>query len=189
MFGIGGPELIIIVLVALLFVGPEKLPTVVKTVSGGLRDLRRMANLAQAELTETVEDLVREVERPLQDKPLPLPPPVRGPAGPDLLAEPLLIKRRADVPAEGQEAADTTEPVETTSTADAAPPAATPADAEIAALKEADRAASPWPVSAPILSGWNSGTQPRTAPVRRPPAAADTPDDEAPPKDDQVRDA
>ncbi len=64
MFGIGGPELIIILLIALLFVGPDKLPQVAKTVGTGLRDLRRAANLAQAELRGSLDELTREIERP-----------------------------------------------------------------------------------------------------------------------------
>ena len=48
--------------VALIFVGPDKLPKVARTVAEGLRDLRRAANVAQAELKETVDDLIREVD-------------------------------------------------------------------------------------------------------------------------------
>ena len=62
MFGIGGPELLVILVVALLFVGPDKLPQVAKTLTSGLRDLRRAANLAQAELRQTVDDLAREAD-------------------------------------------------------------------------------------------------------------------------------
>jgi Tat protein translocase TatB subunit len=61
-FGIGGPELVLIVIVLLIFVGPDKLPQVAKTVGEGLRDLRRAANLAQAELKQGMDELTREVD-------------------------------------------------------------------------------------------------------------------------------
>ena len=67
MFGIGGPELVVILIVALLLVGPDKLPQVAKTVGTGLRDLRRAANLAQNELRETMDELTREVDRVAKD--------------------------------------------------------------------------------------------------------------------------
>jgi len=62
MLGIGGPELVVILVVGLIFIGPDKLPKVAKSVGAGLRDLRRAANLAQAELRETMDDLIREAD-------------------------------------------------------------------------------------------------------------------------------
>ncbi len=67
MFGIGGPELVVIVVVLLIFVGPEKLPEVMRTVGGGMRDLRRAANLAQAEVKRGLDELSREVEEVTRD--------------------------------------------------------------------------------------------------------------------------
>jgi len=66
-FGIGGPELVVILLLLLLFVGPDKLPAVVKTVGSGVRDLRRAANLAQHELRQSMDELAREVESVQRD--------------------------------------------------------------------------------------------------------------------------
>lgn len=62
MFGIGGGELALIIIVLLLFVGPDKLPQVVKTVGTGLRDLRRAANMAQHELRQGMDELAREID-------------------------------------------------------------------------------------------------------------------------------
>ena len=62
MFGIGGPELVVILVVALIFVGPDKLPKVAKTLGEGVRDLKRAANLAKSELQETMDDLAREAD-------------------------------------------------------------------------------------------------------------------------------
>ena len=53
MFGIGAPELMVILVLALLFVGPDKLPQVAKTLGSGLRDLRRAADAAESQLKET----------------------------------------------------------------------------------------------------------------------------------------
>lgn len=66
-FGIGGPELVVIVLLLLIFVGPEKLPEVMRTVGGGMRDLRRAANLAQAEVKRGLDELSREVDEVTRD--------------------------------------------------------------------------------------------------------------------------
>ena len=41
MFGLGGPELLLIAVVALLVLGPEKLPEIMKKLAGIVRELRR----------------------------------------------------------------------------------------------------------------------------------------------------
>lgn len=97
MFGIGGPELVLIVIVALLFVGPDKLPQVARTVGTGLRDLRRAANLAQAELRETLDDLAREVDRPIAPAAEPWSPPSQAQLDAQQAAEDRAAARTAEM--------------------------------------------------------------------------------------------
>jgi sec-independent protein translocase protein TatB len=51
MFGLGMGEIVVILIVALLFIGPEQLPKAAKTIGKGLRELRRHSR----DLQETVE--------------------------------------------------------------------------------------------------------------------------------------
>lgn len=65
MFNIGGSELIVILFVALIFLGPERLPTAAKQVGKTIASLRSMAQGFQREFEDAVsiaEDSAREVE-------------------------------------------------------------------------------------------------------------------------------
>ena len=52
MFGIGGSEIIVILIVALIFLGPEKLPDAATKISKGIRELRRQTR----EVQQTIEN-------------------------------------------------------------------------------------------------------------------------------------
>lgn len=58
MFGIGLPELIIIIVVALLVVGPSKLPELARSMGRALGEFRRMAD----DVKDTIE---QEMTKPL----------------------------------------------------------------------------------------------------------------------------
>jgi sec-independent protein translocase protein TatB len=52
MFGMGGTEILVILIVALLFLGPDKLPEAAKQISKGIRDIKKQSRVLQ----QTIED-------------------------------------------------------------------------------------------------------------------------------------
>ena len=64
MFGIGMPELILIAVVALIVVGPKKLPDLAKTLGKGLNELRKATSDVTDGLKETLkaDDIKKDVE-------------------------------------------------------------------------------------------------------------------------------
>lgn len=56
MFGIGLPELILIMAVALVVVGPEKLPEMAKSLAKGVMELKKTASALKDSLNEVDED-------------------------------------------------------------------------------------------------------------------------------------
>jgi sec-independent protein translocase protein TatA len=60
LFGIGLPELILIMLVALVVIGPEKLPEVASQVGRTVADLKRQANQLTSEFQQSLEVAAQE---------------------------------------------------------------------------------------------------------------------------------
>jgi Tat protein translocase TatB subunit len=73
-FGIGTTELILIMVVALLVLGPKKLPDMARSLGKGMAEFRRASNEFTRSLTASIEE------------PPPVPPP--APAAKPAAAEP-----------------------------------------------------------------------------------------------------
>lgn len=56
--GLGGTEILIILVIALIFIGPQKLPELAKGLGKGIRDFKKAAQ----GLTDEVEEEVKQVK-------------------------------------------------------------------------------------------------------------------------------
>ena len=88
MFGIGFPELLMIMAIALIVLGPKRLPDIAKALGRGLSEFKR----ASDELKQTFEAEVRS-----QDTDQQTPPPVKL-TPPGAMQSPYPDEANADVP-------------------------------------------------------------------------------------------
>ncbi|XIZ39788.1 Sec-independent protein translocase protein TatB [Escherichia coli] len=63
MFDIGFSELLLVFIIGLVVLGPQRLPVAVKTVAGWIRALRSLATTVQNELTQEFQDSLKKVEK------------------------------------------------------------------------------------------------------------------------------
>ncbi|MGV1099920.1 Sec-independent protein translocase protein TatB [Thiovibrio sp. JS02] len=60
MFGIGLPELILIMGIALIVVGPEKLPEMAKSIAKGVLELKKTASALKDNLDQELKDELKQ---------------------------------------------------------------------------------------------------------------------------------
>ena len=90
MFGIGMPELLVIAVIALLVVGPKKLPDIAKALGKGLSEFRKVTEEATDTIKETLKtDEIKKDMNGIKDsllyskeeeKKAPVPPAASAPA-------------------------------------------------------------------------------------------------------------
>lgn len=129
MFGMGMGELIVILIVALLVLGPTKLPDAAKAIGKGIRELRKHTTDLQQTLEndETIGGSIRELKgalrgdepspsirpaHPTARKPVPLPQEIPPPAAPAVAeaGAPAPALMPAPMPVAGGEAVAATDP-------------------------------------------------------------------------------
>ncbi len=73
MFGLGMGELLVILVLALLFLGPKKLPDLASTLGKAIRQFRKATSelTDQLEVDESVKQPLRELKAALRDEPVP----------------------------------------------------------------------------------------------------------------------
>ena len=87
MFNLGAPEIMVILLVALVVIGPKKLPDAIRQLGKAIREFRQVTNDMRADLTDALGvDEIRDafdINRLLADDPAPaVAPPTPGAAVP-----------------------------------------------------------------------------------------------------------
>jgi sec-independent protein translocase protein TatB len=77
MFGMGGSEILVILIVALLFLGPDKLPEAAKQISKGIRDIKKQSRVLQRTIEddEHIGGAIRDLKSALRGEDEPVRPP------------------------------------------------------------------------------------------------------------------
>jgi Tat protein translocase TatB subunit len=70
MFNVGAGELLVILLIALIVLGPEKLPDTARKIGNVMGELRRMSSGFQEEMRSAMDDVTRPPLEAVKDEPV-----------------------------------------------------------------------------------------------------------------------
>jgi sec-independent protein translocase protein TatA len=69
MFGLGFGEVLLILVIALIFIGPKKLPEVAKGLGQGLRELQKASKALTDQIAQEADAVKREVDAVSEEMP------------------------------------------------------------------------------------------------------------------------
>ena len=104
MFGIGTPELLVILVVALIVLGPERMPEIARALGKAMAELRRATSGLTDELHNARILLEEQAQAAMRERPAPKPPeapaamPEPGPPPASAAAAPATEKKDHEQP-------------------------------------------------------------------------------------------
>jgi sec-independent protein translocase protein TatB len=82
MFNVGAGELMVILLIALIVLGPDKLPETARKIGNVMGELRRMSSGFQNEMRSAMDDITRPPLETVKEEPEQATPPQSKPDDP-----------------------------------------------------------------------------------------------------------